>query len=51
MLISDIVEKAVRDGGAERGFRLCPDGINMDELMVLDHIGIDVDPLLVDHMP
>ena len=23
----------------------------MDELMILDHIGIDVDPALIDQMP
>ena len=51
MLISDIVRKAVRHRGAERGFAFGALGIDMDELVILDHVGIDVDPLLIDQMP
>jgi hypothetical protein len=41
----------VRDRGAERGFRFRPPGIDMDELVVLDHLGKNVGPLLIDQMP
>ena len=41
----------MRDRGAERGFASGALGIDMDELVVLDHIGIDVDPVLIDQMP
>ena len=38
----------MRDGVAECGFLFGALGIDMDELMVLDDVGIDVDPALVD---
>ena len=44
-------QKAVRHGVAERGFAFGALGIDMDELMILDHVGIDVDPVLIDQMP
>ena len=36
---------------AERSLAFGALGIDMDELMILDHVGIDIDPVLVDQMP
>ena len=38
----------MRHGRAERGLAFGALGIDMDELVVLDHIGIDIDPALID---
>ena len=41
----------MRNGVAERGFLFRPFRIDMDELVILDHVGIDVDPVLIDQVP
>src|SRR4051794_29011254 len=41
----------MRHRGAERGLARRAFGIDMDELVVLDYVGIHVDPLLIDDMP
>ncbi len=41
----------MRNGGAKRGFAFGALGIDVDELVILDHIGIDIDPVLIDQMP
>ena len=41
----------MRHRGAERRFAPGALGIDMDELVILDHVGIDVDPALIDQMP
>src|SRR6185437_9316796 len=44
-------KKAVGHRRAERSLAFGALGIDMDELVVLDHIRIDIDPLLIDQMP
>ena len=51
MLISDIVRKPCATVVPNGVSRLGALGIDMDELVILDHIGIDVDPVLIDQMP
>ncbi|OIQ65064.1 hypothetical protein GALL_533790 [mine drainage metagenome] len=41
----------MRDRGSKRGFALRALRIDVNELMILDHIGIDIDPVLIDQMP
>jgi hypothetical protein len=40
MLISDIVRKPCATVG-----------VDMDERMIFNHVGVDIDPLLIDQMP
>ncbi len=39
------------DRGAVSGFLLRALRVDMDELVILDHVGVDVDPGLIDQMP
>ena len=50
MLISDIVRKPWATVAPMRS-ALGAFRIDMDELVILDHVGIDVDPALIDQMP
>ena len=51
MLISDMVKNPCATVVPNERFAFGALGIDMDELVILDHIGINVDPLLIDQMP
>jgi hypothetical protein len=41
----------VRDRGAEGGLLLGALGIDVDELVILDHVGVGIDAPLIEHVP
>jgi hypothetical protein len=41
----------MRHGGAVSAFPLGAFRVDMNELVILDHVGIDIDAVLIDQMP